>query len=206
VRQPTRRPFPTGSATPYLPSMTRDEATSFIRPAVRNHPGDWADLGAGSGTFTAALAHLLGSAKTVTTVERDPRRLHELRTLANHLPAAAATVNVIDADLERPGALASLQPDSLAGVLFGNVLHYFADPLPLIRNAATKLRPGGAIVVLEYEGARANPWVPYPLSLSRLAQLAEAAGLDTPDVVTETTSRYHGTLYCAVLRTQPPAQ
>jgi SAM-dependent methyltransferase len=112
----------------------------------------------------------------------------------------------LEADLEEPGALASLQPDSLAGVLFGNVLHYFADPLPLVRNAAAKLRPGGAVVVLEYEGARANAWVPHPLSLSRLAQLAETAGLDKPDVVSETTSRYQGTLYCAVLRRQRPVE
>jgi hypothetical protein len=29
---------------------------------------------------------------------------------------------------------------------------------------------------------------------------ADAAQLGEPDVVSETTSRYHGTLYCAVLR------
>jgi SAM-dependent methyltransferase len=186
--------------------MTRDEAIAFIRPAVSAYPGDWADVGAGSGTFTAALADLLGSAHTVTAIERDPRALHDLRALARDLPGESATVNVMEADLEEPAALVLLQPESLAGVLFGNVLHYFADPLPLVRNAAAKLRPGGAVVVLEYEGARVNAWVPHPLSLSRLAQLAEAAGLDKPGVVSETTSRYQGTLYCAVLRRQRPAE
>jgi hypothetical protein len=48
--------------------------------------------------------------------------------------------------------------------------------------------------------------VPHPLSLSRLAQHADAAGLDKPDVVSETTSRYQGTLFCAVLRRQRPAE
>jgi SAM-dependent methyltransferase len=180
--------------------MTPHEAMDFIRPAVVTRPGDWADLGAGSGTFTAALAHLLGADHTVTAVERDRRALGQLRALSRDLPRQTATVHVVEADLEDRDALAPLDPASLAGVLFGNVLHYFADPLPLVRNAATKLKPDGAIVVLEYEGARANPWVPHPLSLRRLTQLAGAAGLDTPDVVSETTSRYHGTLYCAVLR------
>jgi hypothetical protein len=63
-----------------------------------------------------------------------------------------------------------------------------------------KLRADGAVVVLEYEGARANPWVPHPVALRRLRELADAAQFGEGDVVAETTSRYHGTLYCAVLR------
>jgi hypothetical protein len=41
--------------------LTADEAISFIRPAVAGRSGDWADLGAGTGTFTAALAAILGA-------------------------------------------------------------------------------------------------------------------------------------------------
>ncbi|CAN5701698.1 hypothetical protein BH23GEM9_BH23GEM9_20050 [soil metagenome] len=182
--------------------MTPAEATDFIRPAVARHPGDWADLGAGTGTFTAALARLLGAPHTITAVERDPAALKQLHALASNLPRTAATVQVRHADLADPAALDILPPKTLAGVLFGNVLHYFADPLPLLRQATARLSPDGAVVVLEYEGARANPWIPHPLSVSRLTEFAEAAGLNPPDVVSETTSRYHGTLYCAVLRNQ----
>jgi hypothetical protein len=45
------------------------------------------------------------------------------------------------------------------------------------------------------ESAGAAPGV-----AARLRELAEAARLGQPDVVAETTSHYHGTLYCAVLR------
>jgi SAM-dependent methyltransferase len=179
--------------------MTHEEATDFIRPAVIGRDGDWADLGAGAGTFTAALATLLGARHVVTAVDRDARHVRELATLSASLPPGATTIRALLADLADPSALEPIAPGSQAGVLFGNVLHYFADPLPLLRAAPTRLRPDGALVVLEYEGARANPWVPYPLSLRRLGGLAKAAGLAAPAVVSATKSRYHGTLYCAVL-------
>jgi SAM-dependent methyltransferase len=180
--------------------MTHDEAIDFLRPAIASHHGDWADLGAGTGTFTAALAQLLGMRYRVTAVERDVTALARLRRMAATLPAEAAAVHVLAGDLADTAALDTIAPGSLAGVLFGNVLHYFADPLPLLRMATTKLRPAGALVVLEYEGARANPWVPHPVSLRHLGVLADAAGLGSCDVVSETTSRYQGTLYCALLR------
>jgi SAM-dependent methyltransferase len=180
--------------------MTHEEATDFIRPAVIGRDGDWADLGAGAGTFTAALATLLGAPHTVTAVERDRNALPELQRLAASLPRTAAAVNVVAADLADPTSLDTIMPEGQAGVLFGNVLHYFADPLPLLRSARTKLTPEGVVAVVEYEGARPNAWVPHPMSLRRLGELADAAGLGPPDVVSETTSRYHGTLYCAVLR------
>jgi hypothetical protein len=93
-------------------------------------------------------------------------------------------------------------------VLFGNVLHYFADPLPLLRAARTKLKADGAVVVLEYEGARANPWVPHPVSLRRLGELAHAAQLGEPDVVSErrrvTTARCTAPSSAAEPRDAPP--
>ncbi|HUF64736.1 MAG TPA: class I SAM-dependent methyltransferase, partial [Gemmatimonadaceae bacterium] len=79
--------------------MTRDEAIDLIRPAVAGHDGDWADLGAGAGTFTAALAELLGARHTVTAVDRDATSLAQLRAVATGLPDMAARVRVLAADL-----------------------------------------------------------------------------------------------------------
>ena len=42
-------------------------------------PTLWADLGAGTGTFTSALAWLLGQGATVLAVDRDPGALGALR-------------------------------------------------------------------------------------------------------------------------------
>jgi acyl carrier protein phosphodiesterase len=65
--------------------------------------------------------------------------LKELQHIASSLPRTAASIRVIAADLAEPTSLDAIPPESQAGVLFGNVLHYFADPLPLLRAARTKL-------------------------------------------------------------------
>jgi hypothetical protein len=41
--------------------MTTADAMALVRPAVATAGGTWADLGAGGGTFTRALAALLGA-------------------------------------------------------------------------------------------------------------------------------------------------
>ena len=50
--------------------MNVRDAVQLIAPAVPAG-GRWADLGAGRGTFTAALARLLGPGGTVYAIERD---------------------------------------------------------------------------------------------------------------------------------------
>ena len=39
------------------------------------------------------------------------------------------------------------------------------------------LRPGGRVVLVEYDHRRANPWVPYPIGIAKLPALAKAAQL-----------------------------
>jgi SAM-dependent methyltransferase len=180
--------------------VTADEAVDFLRPAVPSGPSVWADLGAGSGTFTEALALLLGPGGRVLAVERDRSALRELERLATHLPAGAAAVGVVPGDLDRLGsipAFADVVPD---GALLANVLHFFSDPSRLLGPAAALLAPEGRIVVVEYGGATRNRWVPHPIPLDALARLARALGLTPPRVVSERPSRYQqGALYCAVL-------
>ena len=64
--------------------MTTDEASELIRDAVLTDHGEpvgpvWADMGAGSGTFTFALARLLGPEGRVVAVDREPAALESLR-------------------------------------------------------------------------------------------------------------------------------
>src|SRR5690606_11791159 len=69
------------------------EAADLITAAV-TEGGTWADLGAGSGTFTRALASLLGAAGTVYAVDRSP----SVRNLARRGDEAGAAVLPIMAD------------------------------------------------------------------------------------------------------------
>lgn len=59
--------------------MTLAEAIEFLRPAVDSETLTWADLGAGSGTLTEALAHIVGPSGTVFAVDRDPVAANRLR-------------------------------------------------------------------------------------------------------------------------------
>jgi ubiquinone/menaquinone biosynthesis C-methylase UbiE len=62
---------------------------ALIRGGVPNPGGVWADLGAGTGNFTWALAELLGADATVYALDRDGRAIQaqEDRLRANHAPA-----------------------------------------------------------------------------------------------------------------------
>jgi hypothetical protein len=48
------------------------EAVALIREAVPRRAGTWADLGAGDGVFTLALAEVLGAGSRIYAVEREP--------------------------------------------------------------------------------------------------------------------------------------
>ena len=180
--------------------MTRGEATEFIRPAVRADLIRWADLGAGSGTFTEALAHLLPAHGSVLAVDRDSTALRSLRRLAARLPESAARVTVADgdvSDLERIPELAGL---ALDGALLANVLHFFVDASSVLGQVAERLTSSGRIVVVEYDGATPSRWVPHPLSWERLQRIAREQGFAHAAVVSTRPSRFRqAPLYCAVL-------
>jgi SAM-dependent methyltransferase len=173
-----------------LAPMTDSEAIDLLRPALPDAPGPcWADLGAGGGTFTRALAALLGADAEIHAVDRDERALRGLRTWAER---AGAPVRVHCADLAQP-----LHLPPLDGVVMANALHFVADQAALLGRIAGCLRTGGRLVLIEYEGRRPGPWVPHPVSIARFGELAAGAGLTPPRVVATRRSAYGGELYVA---------
>src|SRR5687767_5117128 len=80
-------------------TVTLDEAVALIGPAVHERGGRWADLGAGTGTFTEALLHLLGPEGHVIAVERDRQALSELRGLAGRSGSELGAITVVESDL-----------------------------------------------------------------------------------------------------------
>jgi hypothetical protein len=53
-------------------------------------------------------------------------------------------------------------------------------------------------VIVEYDRRTANRWVPYPIPVDRLTELASSAALTDPRVVATRPSEYQGALYAAV--------
>ncbi len=176
--------------------MEDREAIALIRAAVTKKGGVWADLGAGSGVFTRALATLLGPTGTVYAIDRNPGALRELdrRTGAT---ATGAPVRTLVGDFT-----SRLELPPLDGVLVANALHYvpYSDQPTVVRHVASLLTEGAPMVVVEYDRRHANQWVPYPITPAALITLARDAGLGVPAVLATQPSQYSGTIYSAVVR------
>jgi ubiquinone/menaquinone biosynthesis C-methylase UbiE len=150
----------------------------------------WADIGAGDGTFTRALVHLLGRDARIVAVDRDVSALASLRRWAVR---ESAKVILVEADFASPFEI----PGPLDGMLFANALHFVRDAETVLARLVRSVLPGGRVVVIEYDRRAASRWVPHPISSSRLRELAAAAGLTDPTITATRPSEYGGTLYVA---------
>jgi ubiquinone/menaquinone biosynthesis C-methylase UbiE len=177
--------------------MDARDAARLIAPGVSGHM--WADLGAGRGTFTMALATLLGPAGRVYAVERDATAVEALEKLAQRRGHdERALIKVVRADF----ATTPLTLQDVDGILMANSLHYVADDQqsPLLARLATKLSERGVLLVVEYDNRPRSRWVPYPVSFDRLTGVARHAGLASPELLGRRESAFGGTMYAAMIR------
>ena len=177
--------------------MDARDAARLIAPGVAGPV--WADLGAGRGTFTQALATLLGPSGHVYAVERDAGAVEALQALARRRRNdERAFIDVVRADF----TTTQLTQEDVDGILFANSLHYVPDDeqAPLLARLAGKLKPRGMLLVVEYDNRSRSRWVPFPISFDRLAAVARDAGLPMPELIGRRESAFGGTMYAALLR------
>ena len=140
--------------------------------------------------FTTALASLLPDGSTVHAMDHDARALARLP--ARHGNAAL---------LAHAGDF-TVFPwpfDHLDGVLMANSLHYVRDPATLLRGVETMLRRR-RILLVEYDIARGNAWVPYPIHHASAVELFRSAGFDVATPLGRRRSVYRrGDLYGLLL-------
>ena len=176
--------------------MDARDAARLIAPGVSGRI--WADLGAGHGTFTMALATLLGPSGRVYAVERDPSAIDALERLARRRGRDEhALIDVVRGDF----AKARLK-EEIDGSLMANSLHFVSDDeqAPLLERLAGRLRAHGALLVVEYDNRPRSRWVPFPVAFDRLASVARDAGLSAPELIGRRESAFGGTMYAALLR------
>ena len=172
------------------------EAEALLAGAVPPETGSWADMGAGGGTFSRALARRLGPGSRIYAVDHDRAAIASLK----HLVADGVEVVPVAADFTRPLSLPGTRDTHLDGMLFANSLHFVAKPDIALARLVKLLRPGGRVVIVEYDGRGPSRWVPHPISAAKLAEVVTAAGLAVPTITATRTSSYGGSLYVAVTK------
>jgi ubiquinone/menaquinone biosynthesis C-methylase UbiE len=164
----------------------------LLREGVEGAGKVWADLGSGKGAFTLALADLLGAGAVIHSVDTDGGALQRQRE-AIDARFPEASVEYLAADFT--GAV-SLPP--LDGVLMANSLHFIEDKGPVLKAVAGWLRPGGRLLVVEYDSDRGNTWVPHPMSYRTWEAMAARAGFSDTRLLRTIPSRFLGRIYSAL--------
>jgi ubiquinone/menaquinone biosynthesis C-methylase UbiE len=169
-----------------------DHVALLTRGVTQGSGGTWADLGAGTGAFTLALADLIGPHGVIHAIDRDRAALAALRT-AFVSAAPHAEVRVQAADFGRRLDLADLD-----GVVMANSLHFVEDKSAVLALVRGYLKHGGRLILVEYDSDRGNTWVPHPLSFETWRDVAKEAGfIDTRRLAT-VPSRFLDRIYSAL--------
>ena len=172
--------------------MNHDDHVNLLRPARLPLGGTWADLGSGTGAFTLALRELIGPEAVIYAVDKDRSSLAELRRGYEGRFREASSLRMLHADLR---AIADMPP--LDGVLMANCLHFLKDAAAVLSQVRGLLKPGGMLLLVEYNVDRGNPWVPHPLSFGTFKSLATAAGFEEPRLIATHPSSFLREFYSA---------
>ena len=172
--------------------MDHADHVRLIQDGVVGAGTRWADLGAGEGAFTLALADLLGPEGSIVSVDRDRRAL-DVQARRLHEAFPDARVETLVADFTRP-----LDLPLLDGIVMANSLHFERDTLAVLGLVRGYLRPGGRLVIVEYDADEGNRWVPYPFSFLTWTALAADAGFGGTRKLTSVPSRFLGSIYSAL--------
>jgi ubiquinone/menaquinone biosynthesis C-methylase UbiE len=170
--------------------MTQDEMVALMRGGVAQTGGTWADFGAGRGNFTRALRALVGPNAQIYAIDRDAAALR-----------GQQDVLTIQADFTQP--IPQLPP--LDGLLLANALHWVRDQAAALRRLTRYLRPGGCLLLVEYDVRQPRSYIPFPVPYPRFEHLAAASGLEDSRRVGTRRSPSSGiSMYAAAARQRSP--
>lgn len=173
--------------------MDHADHVNLIHPASLDKSGSWADLGAGSGSFTFALREVIGPTANIHVVDKDRSGLGQLEREYQTRFGSTNNLHLMVGDFSRP-----LDLPPLDGVIAANSLHYFKDKVKVLRHIKSFLKPGGKLIVIEYNVDSGNPWVPYPFSFPTFRKLALESGFIEPRLLATHPSRFLREFYSAI--------
>lgn len=124
-------------------------------------PMTWVDLGCGDGTFTVALAAQLAPRSVIHAIDRDHPAL---KRIPSHHHDVRIHAHV--GDFNEPWPFGSVD-----GILMANSLHYVENQHDFVEVCESRMTSPHRFLIVEYDTNKANSWVPYPVSRTRLAEL-----------------------------------
>ncbi len=135
-----------------VPRVAADERDSIAEILEIEKGTVVADVGAGKGAWSVDLARRVGETGRVYATEIDPARLRNIeRAVA---AAGALSVTVVEGSVTDT----KLPAQCCDAILLRLVYHYFTDPHAMDRSMFASLRPGGLILVIDFEpGAPGAP-------------------------------------------------
>ncbi len=168
------------------------KATTLLRAGIPGPGGVWADIGCGDGIFTSALYALIQPDGEIYAVDRDQ---FALDALAHNFAASypSARLHTLRADFTRELFLPALD-----GITTANALHFVADKAPVLSRLIRLLKPGGRLIVVEYNTRRGNSAVPYPLDEHGFLGLARQIGVREARILSRIPSSFLGEMYAGM--------
>lgn len=171
--------------------MNHTDHVALLQRGVTQQGGVWADLGAGTGAFTLALAELLGDAGAIYAVDRDRSALERLaRNVRARYPKQ--NLQLLPGDFMRP-----LNLPLLDGIVMANSLHFVERKSGVLAQVRSYLRYGGRLIIVEYNTDHSNRWVPFPFSFTTWQRLAADAGFEYTALLATRSSSFLGEFYSA---------
>jgi SAM-dependent methyltransferase len=182
------------------PEMPRLRQVLALKPGM-----SVADVGAGKGEVTVALAAEVGPSGHVFSTEIDTQALEQIRAVV-----AAATpenVTVVQAHAHETG----LPTSCCDAILLRRVYHHLTHPAATTSDLLRALRPGGVLAVIDFPPTLSWlwPWPPRGVPQNRRGHGVEArlvveevvaSGFELIQVIDHWPGRALLTSYCAVFR------
>ena len=171
--------------------MNHHDHVELLRKGIDQVGGVWADLGAGDGAFTLALADLIGGTGTIYAVDRDQGVLRRLASVMQK-EFSQIELHCVVGDFTR-----SLELPPLDGIVMANSLHFTNKKKESLTRIRGYLKPEGKLLLVEYNSDKGNMWVPYPLSYPTWARLSQESGFQHTELLATYPSRFLREIYSA---------
>jgi SAM-dependent methyltransferase len=120
------------------------ERLAIVEALALSEGSQIADIGAGTGFFTALFAKEVGDSGTVYAVEISPKFLEHLRE--RFATAESTPVRVVEGTRNS----VELPPSSVDLVFICDVYHHFESPKETLASLHSAIRPGGSLVLIDF--------------------------------------------------------